>query len=69
MLVPSVDVEGGWIGKVFAAVLASVLDAVGEEVPVEALPILESFAAKTAEECPSIRVGSDVLLEVRLDFE
>ena len=69
VFVSPVDVEGGGVGKVLPAVLAGVLDPVGEQVPVEALPVFQGFATIPAEECAGVRVRANVLLQVGLDLE
>jgi len=69
VLVPPVDVQRRRVGKVLAAVLAGVFDAVGEEVSVEALPVLQRLPAEAAQEGARVRVRPDVLLQVRFDLE
>ena len=48
MLVSEMNVKGCWVCKILVANLASVLHAVGEQVSVQALPILQGLATNAA---------------------
>ena len=69
MLVPLMNAQCEWSGKIFATIGALVLKAVGEHVPVQALAIFQSFSTNPAQEGPYIGVRLDVLSEFALLLE
>lgn len=63
------DGEGCRRREELAAVIALVLQAVGEQVPVEALLVLEALAAEPAQEGLAVVMSLDVLSQLATFLE